>query len=499
MNTNLTYPQALKLVMSLADFERSTHSPGHSAFHLERMSLLMQRLDNAHLDTPTVHIAGTKGKGSVSAMIASILAAQGYGVGMYSSPHLHSATERIRVNMQPIPKPQFAAVAQRIWHAVEQVGAHGGYGGVTTFEALTAMAFTHFSQIQANFQVIEVGLGGRLDATNIVSPQACAITSISLDHTATLGDTIAQIAYEKAGVIKPNIPVIVAPQPADAMAVIRRIAAERNAPLLPVADRLSWQQTRRQPHPQIGVPALSQAFRLTTPRRAYALETPLLGDYQLENAAVAVAVAETLAEQGVTLSPQSIAQGIRTVNWPARLQILAAPDEGSGAPLLVVDGAHNPYSIERLAQTLPRHFAYDRIILIFGALSGHSAAGMLQALVPLSPTLIATGSRHPRSAAAATIAQTAAQIGITAAFASDNVAQATRRALAIARPNDLVLGTGSLSVAAEITEEIQAIPPETYPYINPPRANNRHPHNPLRPCRLCLKIEDKPTPLAPYL
>lgn len=464
MDTQITYLEALKRVMSLADFERSTHSPGHSAFHLERMSLLMQRLDNAHLDTPAVHIAGTKGKGSVSAMIASILAAQGYAVGMYSSPHLHSATERIRVNMQPIPKPQFAAVAQRIWHAVEQVGAHGGYGGVTTFEALTAMAFTHFSQIQADFQVIEVGLGGRLDATNIVAPQACAITSISLDHTATLGDTIAQIAYEKAGVIKPNIPVVVAPQPADAMAVIRRIAAERAAPLLPVADRFSWQQTRT----QTGAPTQSQAFRLTTPRRAYNLETPLLGDYQIENAAVAVALAETLAEQGVTLSPQSIAQGIRSVNWPARLQILTSPDDGSGSPLLVVDGAHNPYSVERLAQTLPRHFAYDRIILIFGALSGHSAAGMLQALAPLSPILIATGSRHPRSAPAATIAQTAAQIGITAAFASDDVAHATRRALAIARPNDLVLGTGSLSVAAEITEEIQHIPPETYPYIKPP-------------------------------
>lgn len=460
----LTYPQALKRVMSLADFERSTHSPGHSAFHLERMSLLMQRLGNAHLDTPTVHIAGTKGKGSVSAMIASILAAQGYAVGMYSSPHLHSATERIRVNMQPIPQAQFAAVAQRIWRIVEQVGANGGYGGVTTFEALTAMAFTHFSQIQADFQVIEVGLGGRLDATNIVAPQVCAITSISLDHTATLGDTIAQIAYEKAGIIKPKVPVIVAPQPAEAMAVIRRIAAERAAPLLSVADSFSWTQTRE----QTGAAIRTQAFRLTSHQRAYALETPLLGDYQLENVAVAVALAETLASQGVTLSPQSIAQGIRTVNWPARLQILTAPDDADGSPLLVVDGAHNPYSIERLAQTLPRHFAYDRLILIFGALSGHSAAGMLQALAPLSPVLVATSSRHPRSAASATIAQTAAQLGIDAAFASDDVAQATRYALAIARPNDLVLGTGSLSVAAEITEEIQHIPPETYPYIKPP-------------------------------
>ena len=198
----LSYDGALRRVMGLADFERSTHSPGHAAFHLERMTLLMEQLDCAHLAVPTVHVAGTKGKGSTSAMIASILTAQGYKVGLYTSPHLHSATERIRVNGQPISQQQFAAIVERIWPTVERIGSSGGYGGVTTFEAMTAMAFVHFRDIGADFQVMEVGLGGRLDSTNIVKPRVCAITSISLDHTATLGDTVAKIAFEKAGIIK---------------------------------------------------------------------------------------------------------------------------------------------------------------------------------------------------------------------------------------------------------------------------------------------------------
>ena len=458
-SAHITYEDALRRVMGLADFERSTHSPGHSTFHLERMSLLMERLGNAHLTTPTVHIAGTKGKGSTSAMTAAILAASGRKVGLYTSPHLHSATERIRINGQPIAEREFAQVVASIWQTVDDVGANGGYGGVTTFEAMTAMAFVHFRQIQADFQVMEVGLGGRLDSTNIVAPQVCAITSISLDHTATLGDTIAKIAYEKAGIIKSGAPVVVAPQPAEAMAVIADIAERRGAPMLSVADRFAWRKR--------SAGRSAQAFTLTTPNAAYELETPLLGDYQMENAATAVAIAETLAAQGVELDAAAIAQGIRNVHWPARLQILSTPEEGGR--LLVVDGAHNPYSMQRLVETLPQYFPYKRLILIFGALSGHSAAGMLSALAPLSPLLLATHSRHPRSASGASVAQAAAELGIEVVFTSENVGEATRRALQIADENDLVLGTGSLSVAAEITEEIQDIPPELYPYMSMPR------------------------------
>ena len=455
----LSYDGALRRVMGLADFERSTHSPGHAAFHLERMTLLMEQLDCAHLAVPTVHVAGTKGKGSTSAMIASILTAQGYKVGLYTSPHLHSATERIRVNGQPISQQQFAAVVERIWPTVERIGSSGGYGGVTTFEAMTAMAFVHFRDIGADFQVMEVGLGGRLDSTNIVKPRVCAITSISLDHTATLGDTVAKIAFEKAGIIKEGVPVIVAPQTDEAMTVIVDVARQRGAPLLSVAEHSSWQKRRSD--------MCGQVFTLTSAENAYELETPLLGDYQMENAATAVAVAETLRGKGVELDDDSIRRGVRDVHWPARLQVLATPDKGG--KLLVVDGAHNPYSMERLVEALREHFSYERLILIFGALSGHSATGMLSALLPLSPEVLATHSRHPRSASGATIAKVATELGLKIAFTSENVGEAARRALEMASEKDLVLGTGSLSIAAEITEEVQGIPPELYPYMSMPR------------------------------
>ena len=455
----LSYDGALRRVMGLADFERSTHSPCHAAFHLERMTLLMEQLDCAHLAVPTVHVAGTKGKGSTSAMIASILTAQGYKVGLYTSPHLHSATERIRVNGQPISQQQFAAIVERIWPTVERIGSSGGYGGVTTFEAMTAMAFVHFRDIGADFQVMEVGLGGRLDSTNIVKPRVCAITSISLDHTATLGDTVAKIAFEKAGIIKEGVPVIAAPQTDEAMTVIADVARQRGAPLLSVAERSSWQKRRSD--------MCGQVFTLMSAENAYELETPLLGDYQMENAATAVAVAETLREKGVELDDDSIRRGVRDVHWPARLQVLATPDKGG--KLLVVDGAHNPYSMERLVEALREHFSYERLILIFGALSGHSATGMLSALLPLSPEVLATHSRHPRSASGATIANVATELGLKIAFTSENVGEAARRALEMASEKDLVLGTGSLSIAAEITEEVQGIPPELYPYMSMPR------------------------------
>ena len=455
MGAKLTYDEALARVMGLADFERSTHSPGHSAFHLERMRLLMARLGDAHLATPTAHIAGTKGKGSTAAMAASMLAAAGYKVGMYSSPHLHSATERVRVNMQPISRRDFADVVACVWPAVEHVGANGGYGGVTTFEALTAMAFTHFARIGADYQVIEVGLGGRLDATNIVKPQACAITSISLDHTATLGNTIAKIAAEKAGIIKPGAPVAVAPQRDEAMAVIRQAAAERGADLVAVAERYSWRGLRADMR--------SQTFRLDGPRRAYELETQLLGDYQMENAATAVALVDALADQGTHLPDGSVERGMRAASWDARLQTLSTPEDGGR--LLVVDGAHNPYSMQRLTDAIREHFAYKRLIVIFGALGGHSAAGMLAALAPLAPVIVAAQSRHPRSAPGATIAAAAKQAGLDVAFSADDVASAVRYALSIAGADDMVLGTGSLSVAAEVIEEARGIPPELYPYM----------------------------------
>lgn len=451
----LDYEGALERVMGLADFERRLRSPEHARFHLERISLLVERLGNPHLGIPTVHVAGTKGKGSTSAMTTSILAAQGYKTGLYTSPHLHSATERIRVGMEPISRQDFAAVVEEIWPTVEWVSEHGGYGGVTTFEALTAMAFYHYRKIGADFQVIEVGLGGRLDSTNVVSPTVCAITNISLDHVAILGDTVAKIAYEKAGIIKRGVPVVVAPQTEEAMAVFREVAAQRDAPLVQVDARLSW----RVRHADVS----GQSFEVKGLRDTYELWMPLLGDYQLENAATAVAAAETLAEAGHEVDKESIIQGIRDVRWPARLEVLSR--EG---PLVVVDGAHNPYSMKRLVEAIRRYFKFRRAIVIFGALGGHSAQGMVAELAQLSPLVLVARSRHPRAASSDIISRVVEDQGLPVAFQSDSVGEAMRLALELAGKDDLVLGTGSLSVAAEVIEEIKGIQPELYPYLKRP-------------------------------
>ena len=448
----LDYEAALKRVMGLTDFERSRHSPKHSAFHLERMDLLMKRLENPHLGIPTVHIAGTKGKGSTAAMITSILGAERYRVGLYTSPHLHSAVERIRIGLDPIGRQEFAGVVEQVWPAVAWVSQKGGYGGVTTFEMLTAMAFVHFNQKNADFQVIEVGLGGRLDSTNVVSPRVCAITSISLDHVSTLGGTVRRIAREKAGIIKRGVPVVVAPQPGEAMEVFEKVAEEGNAPLVRVDEHVSWHKT----HADVE----GQSFEANGLRDHYSLWTPLLGDYQLENAATALAAVETMANEGLTVSKDSIVRGLRDVRWPARLEVLAR-----NGPVVVVDGAHNPYSMRRLTQAIRDYFQFSRAIVIFGSLGGHSAKGMLTELASLSPLVISTQSRHPRAADSDSISRTALEQGLSVVSRFDNVGDATHRALEMAGKGDLVLGTGSLSVAAEVIEEMRGIPPELYPYM----------------------------------
>ena len=415
----------------------------------------MERLGDPHLSIPTVHIAGTKGKGSTAAMVTSILAEGGHMVGLATSPHLHSAVERIRVGLEPVSPSEFAWLVDRIWPAVEAVGEEGGYGGVTFFEAVNAMAFVHFSQIGADFQVMEVGLGGRLDSTNVVQPEVCAITSISLDHVMTLGNTIEQIASEKAGIIKPGAPVIVAPQPGEAMAVFQDVARDRSAPLISVAEGLSW----RKGHSDLD----GQSFELRGLRDGYSLRTRLLGDHQLENAATAVATAETLAERGFVVSKEAIVRGIAEARWPARLEVLSREE-----PLVVVDGAHNPYSTMRLVQALRSYFGHRRVVLVFGALGGHSAKGMLFELAKLSPAVLAVRSRHPRSASSQVIADSARELGLDVVFESEDVGEGTRRAIEIAGEGDMVLGTGSLSVAAEVIEAVRGVTPELYPYLKRP-------------------------------
>ena len=450
------YELAVERAMGLADFERSQHSPGHSEFHLERMRLLAEKLGDIHKGVPTVHVAGTKGKGSTAAMISAALSAEGHRVGLFTSPHLHSILERVRLNLEPIRKETFSTLVEQVWPAVQWVGSEGGYGGVTFFELMTALAFHHFKQVRADFQVIEVGLGGRLDSTNVVVPALSVLTSISLDHVATLGDTIEKIAREKAGIIKAGVPVVLAPQAEpDATRVFREVADDRSAPLFEVQDRLRW--TKRDSNTS------GQAFTLSGMDGSHELWTPLIGDHQLENAATAVMALETLNDSGYRVSRKSIAAGLRDVRWPGRLEVLQHRGR-----TVVVDGAHNAYSVKRLVQAVREYFSFDGVVLVFAALSGHSARGMLSELKTLAPRVVIVRSRHPRSGPTGPAARVVSELGLDAPLQSDTVSGGFGRAMEIAGSRDLVLCTGSLSVAAEVIEELRGIQPELYPTLQRP-------------------------------
>ena len=452
----LDFSQAVDLAMGLADFERSTHSPGHSGFHLERVGLLAERLENVHRAVPTVHVAGTKGKGSTSALITSILSSAGYTVGLFTSPHLHTVCERVRVGLDPISREEYASLVAQIWAAVEDVGTNGPYGGVTFFEMMTVLAMVYFRNIGADFQVLEVGLGGRLDSTNIVTPEVSAITSISIDHAATLGDTIAKIATEKAGIIKPDIPCVIAPQwSPDAMQVFDRVALERSSPMVKVSEHFAMRGTSSD--------LKGQSILITGDGREYDLWTPLLGDHQIENVGTAVAAIEVLQDRGYDISHDSIVQGVREVCWPARFQIY----ERNGKTI-TVDGAHNPYSVGRLIETIKQLMDPGRVLLVFGSLGGHSAEGMLEAFSDLDPDVIAVQTRHPRSAQASVTADRVRSMGLNLIGEFITVTDGLRYAAEVAGPDDLILCSGSLALAAEAIEDLEGIEPEIYENLRGP-------------------------------
>ncbi len=430
----MDYQEALDYILKFADYERQPRSA--VVFDLRRVELLLERLGNPQKAARSIHVAGTKGKGSTAAMIATILTRAGYRVGLYTSPHLLSFTERIQVSGKPIAEDAFARLTQLLQPEVEAVNRDGTFGELTTFELLTALAFAYFREMGVDYQVVEVGLGGRLDATNVVQPMVAVITSISYDHTDVLGDTLTKIATEKAGIIKPGSTVVCSPQFPEAMAVIKGVCRERGARLVPV-DSQCWQRTAFTPE--------GQSFTLKGRHGEYNLTIPLLGEHQLENAAVAVSVVEVMTEMGVKIAPASITAGLANVYWPGRLQIVHRQ------PWVIVDGAHNAYSARRLGEALRQYFPFDRLILIFGASSDKQVGGMVAQLAPLAREVVVTRSRHPRAVAPAVLVSEFSTWG-TVTEVAGSVAAAVELALAKAKPQDLICATGSIFVIAEVME-----------------------------------------------
>jgi dihydrofolate synthase/folylpolyglutamate synthase len=387
-------------------------------------------------------------------MIASILAHNGYAVGLYTSPHLHTLRERIRVGGEPLSEGDFASLVERAWPVVEAMSHEGGQGRVTTFELLTAMAFWHFAETRQEFEVLEVGLGGTLDATNVVeAPLVCVLTSISLDHTDVLGSRVEEIARDKAGIIKAGATVVTAPQPPEAMAVVEQVCRERGAPLVKVEDAYRWQAG---PWDLDG-----QGFRVAGPSGRYDLWMPLLGAYQMENACCALAAVEALSQRGFRITTASIEAGFRKVQWPGRLEVLLR------SPQLVVDAAHNPYSMGRLREAVRRHFSGRGCILVMGTTEGHDLEGMVAEAVALQPSLVlATRSRHPRALPPGRVAEAFRRLGV-AAQEVEPVSLAVEQALEQVGPHEMILGTGSIFTVAEVRERVLGIPAEVYPELQP--------------------------------
>jgi dihydrofolate synthase/folylpolyglutamate synthase len=435
----MDFQTAVDYVLSFADYERLSRSA--VVFDLCRIEALLKRIGNPHLTAKSVHVAGTKGKGSTSAMVASVLTASGYRTGLYTSPHLHTIRERIKVDGRLISEGEFAALVEGLKPDIEHINRSGALGELTTFEILTALAFVYFNERAVDFQVLETGLGGRLDATNVVKPEVCVVTSISLDHTEVLGETIAQIAAEKAGIIKLGSKVVCAPQKAEAATVIEKVCRDRGASLIKIGEEITWRKTK--------INESGQSFHLKGTRDEYDLTIPLLGEHQLENAAAAVAALEIARDQAPGISAKSIATGLSQVYWPGRLQVLQR------SPLFIVDGAHNADSASRLREALKQYFEFDDVILIVGTSQEKDISGIVAELSSLNSHVIVTRSAHPRAATTATLVSEFSKWDVDPE-ATEDIASAVNLALTKAKPGDLVCATGSLFVVSEVMEHFKA-------------------------------------------
>jgi dihydrofolate synthase/folylpolyglutamate synthase len=465
----MLYTEAYDYINSFTNYEQV---PGYNADlsddGLERVRLLLRLLGRPQNSFKSIVVAGTKGKGSVAAMLDSVLREAGYRTGLYTSPHLHTFRERIRIDGAMIPPADVAALTSRLQAVVERIQALGDPSLVpTTYELGTALAFLYFQQTNIDYAVLEVGLGGRLDAVNVVTPLVSVITSISLDHMQVLGDTLAKIAREKAGIIKPQGWVVSAPQKDEAAGVLAQVAADQHARIV-VIGREIYVGTGHLPEvvsDDAGIP-IYQSFTIGfddargIPSTKLRVKLPLLGNHQQVNAAVAIGALRVLEELGVEVTREAILDGLANVSWPGRLEVL------NRDPVVVADGAHNVESIAKLGQAIADIFPGRPVIVVLGTSRDKDIPGILAELRswtdglsgPTVERLIATSSNHPRSADATSIAQQAITAGFTVELRED-VRSALIRADTAARllarstqRDPLVLATGSLFVVAEARE-----------------------------------------------
>jgi dihydrofolate synthase/folylpolyglutamate synthase len=407
-------------------------------FGLENITKLSDALGNPHREVPCAHIAGTNGKGSTAAMLESILRTAGLRTGLYTSPHLERVNERIRINGKDVPDDDFAAAWTRVHAVIESLMASGALAAHPTyFECVTAMAFLIFAEKKVEFAVYEVGLGGRLDSTNIVTPEVAVITSIDFDHESLLGHSIVEIASEKAGIIKPGIDVVSAAERPEARAVIAERCRDVGARLTEIdtAFRVKFTHAAEGRYPAIAAPRRGSGSVLS-------LNPPLPGRFQIRNALTAASAARVIATRGFAIEDEAIERGIQSVRWPGRLEKLA------DRPKVYLDGTHNPAGARQLVKFWDDNFSGKRIFLVYGTVRDKAVDEIAGLLFPRAECVILTAPRQPRAISVEVLAEMTGHLA--GCFLTEvDPQKALERAIELASAEDAVFATGSLYLVGE--------------------------------------------------
>jgi len=448
----MNYDEAIAYIKNTAKFG--------SKLGLERTEKILELLGNPHKKLKCIHIAGTNGKGSTTAMVATILVEAGYKVGSYISPFIEEFEERMQINNRNISKGDLSDIISEVSKAVEEV-VELGYSNPTEFEIITCAGFLYFYKNDIDFAVVEVGIGGRLDSTNVITPILSIITSISLDHTLILGDTMEKIAYEKAGIIKSGIPVVMFPQQKRSEKVIEEICLERKCKLIKVPQDSALYLGKENLHNIADTlmeegacasdnVAITQKMEVLTINHNYIIDLSLLGKHQLLNCSVAVHAIEELIGQGAMINKEDIIMGLRKVKWPARLEVMHKK------PLVVIDGAHNIDGIEKLTESIDMYFNYDRIILILGILADKQVEEMIKTIVPKVNRVI-TVTPHSDRAEQSRELKVQVEKYTTSCEAIDDYQQAYKKALSYCEGGDLLLVAGSLYMVGDMRRIIRKV------------------------------------------
>jgi len=428
----VTQGEAVRFLFGLLDGSRYTRPPGREA-NLARTRRLLARLGHPERGLATVLVAGTKGKGSTAAMLAAVEAAAGRRVGVYTKPHLVDYRERIRTEGGLIAPEELARLVAEVRPAVE-AGAADPEGVPTYFEVSVALALLYFHRRRVDLAVLEVGMGGRLDATNVCDPLLSVITPISYDHMEALGRTLGAIAGEKAGIVRPDRPVVVAPQPQEAEEALREACLRAGAVLVRAVDRAQWEVR--------SMSASGQVLHLWGARDYGTIRLPLVGRHQALNAATAVVAAEELAAAGFPLPPEAVRRGLEGLHWPGRVEAVRE------RPVGVVDVAHNVAAMQALRDALLEVWPGRRLVVVFGMVASHDHEGPAAVIAPLADLVITTTPDHLRPLDPRVLAEAVRAYAPRVEVEPDRAA-AVRRALAEAGPGDVVCVTGSFYLAGE--------------------------------------------------